>query len=371
MNRLRRIIVALPAVVAAMALLAGPATAGDLDSPSAPGATSSYTLDDVYNRLDAGTAGSQSTFTEPAGGPTAGTMHTVNEIMDKAPEMNDTSGAAAGDVMAGKTFWGLLSGGGWGLQTGSLATQTPDSATVNQAAGYYNAFDLSTVDTDLTAANIKCGVTIFGVAGTHLPGCVAKTGQTACYDASGTEIDCSGTGQDGDYQKGCEPAVAPSTSGLFGGYNRKSFLPCDAGFTDNGDGTVTDNLTGLIWLKNANCTDTVGGVDKSEGNLIWADALTWCNNLADGACGLTDGSAAGDWRLPNLNELRSLVGATNIEPYLPSGHPFINVQGNMYCSSTTKADETGKAWHVDTHFERVSSSDKGLVRYVWPVRGGQ
>ena len=62
---------------------------------------------------------------------------------------------------------------------------------------------------------------------------VPQTGQTKCYDNVGQEIDCEDTGQDGDFQAGVEWPVPR--------------------FTDNADGTVTDNLTGLIWLKNANC----------------------------------------------------------------------------------------------------------------------
>ena len=65
-----------------------------------------------------------------------------------------------------------------------------------------------------------------------LPARVPKTGQTQCYNAS-TIIDCAGTGQDGALQKG---VAWPNPR-----------------FTDNGNGTVTDNLTGLIWLKNADC----------------------------------------------------------------------------------------------------------------------
>jgi hypothetical protein len=68
-------------------------------------------------------------------------------------------------------------------------------------------------------------------------------------------------------------------------------------FTDNGNGTVTDNLTGLIWLKDANCFGTRG----------WTDALNDCNNLKHGSCGLTDFSSTGDWRLPNRKELESLL----------------------------------------------------------------
>jgi hypothetical protein len=65
---------------------------------------------------------------------------------------------------------------------------------------------------------------------------VPKTGQTGCWDASGNPVSCTGTGQDGEKLKGVA-LLSPR-------------------FTDNSNGTVTDNLTGLIWLKNANCFNT-------------------------------------------------------------------------------------------------------------------
>lgn len=55
--------------------------------------------------------------------------------------------------------------------------------------------------------------------------------------------------------------------------------------TDNGDGTIRDNLTVLISLKNANCM---------EGILNWSDALLFANSLKSGDCGLSDGSMEGD-----------------------------------------------------------------------------
>ncbi len=199
--------------------------------------------------------------------------------------------------------------------------------------------------------NIKCGVTIFGVAGSGLPGCVAKTGQTASY----------GTGDDGTYEKGCLPVVAPSFGYSFEGYNRTS-LSCSAGFTDNGDGTVTDNLTGLIWLKNANCF----------GERNWTQALSDANGLASGDCGLTDGSSAGDWRLPNLNELRSLFDPGLSSPFLPAGHPFTGVQSDIYWSSTTYAVIPDLAWDVALSSDGlVLYGDKSWTRHVWPVHGGQ
>ena len=74
-------VVALVALVA-LVFLALTASAGNPAGPSTPpGSTYSYTLEDIYNRLNDGTAGSQSTFTEPSSGPGEGTMHTLNEIM--------------------------------------------------------------------------------------------------------------------------------------------------------------------------------------------------------------------------------------------------------------------------------------------------
>ncbi len=69
-------------------------------------------------------------FTEPANGPGAGTMHTLDEIMAVAPAMDDTNGASAAEVAGGKTFWGLTTGG-WGMRTGTAAV----GSNVNGADG--------------------------------------------------------------------------------------------------------------------------------------------------------------------------------------------------------------------------------------------
>ena len=97
--------------------------AGSLDSPGTPGTTNSYTLEDIYNRLNSGVTGTQSTFTEPAGGPTTGTMHTVDEIMGKAPVVDNTNGALPSEVAIGKTYWGLRTGGTWGDPNGGAKSR--------------------------------------------------------------------------------------------------------------------------------------------------------------------------------------------------------------------------------------------------------
>jgi hypothetical protein len=172
------------------------------------------------------------------------------------------------------------------------------------------------------------------------PAPVEKSGQTTSY----------ATGDDGDLEKG---VAWPNPR-----------------FTDNLDGTITDNLTGLIWLKDANCF----------GVRTWDQALSVCNGLASGSCGLTDGSIAGDWRLPNSNELTSLVHKGYALPALPNtagtgqwseGDPFNNVDGApFYWSSTTYAGGTDFAWHIYLGAGRGFALDKTDPGFVWPVRGG-
>jgi len=165
-----------------------------------------------------------------------------------------------------------------------------------------------------------------------------RTGQTTCYDTLGAEISCSGTGQDGDIQAG---ATWPTPR-----------------FTDNGNGTVSDNLTGLIWLKNASCL----------GTQWWTYALAVANTLASGgACDLTDGSVAGDWRLPNIIELESLLDEGNFSPPLTSGHPFVAVQANYYWSSSSRANS---AWILSMSDGTRTFNPKTKSFYVWPVRDG-
>jgi hypothetical protein len=134
-----------------------------------------------------------------------------------------------------------------------------------------------------------------------------------------------------------------------------------ARFTNNGDGTVTDNHNGLVWLRNANC---FGRVRLSE-------ISTWeaLNNLRDGVCGLTDGSQAWDWGLPSIWEFYTLIDPRRSHPPLPSGHPFTNVQYGFYWSGTIESHGTP----YDRYILTMTWGDV-LVRpeteefYMWPVR---
>ena len=134
-------------------------------------------------------------------------------------------------------------------------------------------------------------------------------------------------------------------------------------FTTNNNGTVADNFTGLIWTQNANLF--------SQQN--WNGALTSCNSLGSGTYGLSDGSKAGDWRLPNVRELQSLIDYGRLSPALPVGHPFANVQPFYYWSSTTYAGYPGNAWFVSLNNGSTAKDGKGYSYsiFVWCVRGGQ
>jgi len=108
------------------------------------------------------------------------------------------------------------------------------------------------------------------------------------------------------------------------------------------------------------------------GSREWSDAISTCNTLSHGDCSgkLLDGSGPGDWRLPNANELASLIDRSNSNPALSSGHPFDNVQSNYYWSSTSYTFAQ-YAWCVNFSSGSVNNHDKENFYYVWPVRGGQ
>lgn len=139
-------------------------------------------------------------------------------------------------------------------------------------------------------------------------------------------------------------------------------------FSINSNGTITDNLTGLVWLKNANF---------SNGEKTWAEALNFCNNLADDNTTLTDGSSVGDWRLPNLLELESIIDIAYINPCVSNteglakwseGSPFTNIQSSIYWSSTITASDNGKVWTVHMGTGVVDNTNQSGSAYVWAVR---
>jgi hypothetical protein len=142
-------------------------------------------------------------------------------------------------------------------------------------------------------------------------------------------------------------------------------------YIDNGDGTVTDIRTGLIWLKNANCF----------GRKNWKTATQSAANLASGQCGLRDGSRRGMWRLPSKEEWEAsldkkyvdnesnysqpaLSNATGTGPW-KEGDAFSGVRPSYYWSSTPPANITGLAWIVYLNGGGVVTYGKASTYGVW------
>ncbi|MCP4696819.1 MAG: DUF1566 domain-containing protein [Gammaproteobacteria bacterium] len=295
---------------------------------------------------------------------------TIFGVAGAANVVDTTAGTAAtGDILTGKTAFVTGS-----LVTGSMSTQTLSNASAAVSAGYYAATTLNAVDADLAAGNIKSGENIFGVAGD--PNVV----DTSSGDAAAADILIDkkawmdGSGITGTSYPAPVEATGETTSSDAGsdGKLKKGVAWPGTRFTDNGDGTVTDNLTGLIWLGNANCPTITR---------TWENALNDVAELnSDGTMkGYTCGDSSNasshqtDWRLPNRNELNSLVDVSQVGPALPSGHPFSGVQTDKYYwTSTTFAKSSTLAWFVDidTGYMNITSKPSG-PSYVWPVRGGQ
>jgi uncharacterized repeat protein (TIGR01451 family) len=177
------------------------------------------------------------------------------------------------------------------------------------------------------------------------PAPVPKTGQTTS----------DRTGDDGDVQAGIawpSPRFTITYCGSTG--------PCASQVSDCDSNAstdiVTDNLTSLDWSRNAN---------------LFVSALPWMQAVSNGytltLCGETD------WRLPNRKEIHSLTDASETNPALQSGHPFINVQGETnqyYWSSTTYSNTTSLAWHYYMYWGVFYDRTKTAPHYIWPVRGG-
>lgn len=146
----------------------------------------------------------------------------------------------------------------------------------------------------------------------------------------------------------------------------------DQRFTDNLDGTVTDHLSGLIWLKNAGCFEPTD----------WATALTAANKLANGTCGLTDNSTAGQWRMPNANELESLVDVSQANPAVSANSPFTHINlTQAYWSSTTYTALPSNAmairftdgrWinGIDTADNSFNNAKTNSNNALWAVKSG-
>jgi len=204
-------------------------------------------------------------------------------------------------------------------------------------------------------AAAQCGTTTTTstTTTTLMTGCpLPATGQTTCWDSSGNVIPCASTGHDGDLRKGAPLA-----------------------YVDNGNGTITDVNTGLMWEKQSN-----DGSVHAVGN-----TYTWDQAFSGHVATLNTMSFAGhtDWRVPNYKELVSILNLQNVSP--PAVSPAFNncssgctvltcscTSPYYYWSSTSWAFGPTYAWFVDFFHSGggVDANGKGNGYAVRGVRGG-
>ena len=154
-------------------------------------------------------------------------------------------------------------------------------------------------------------------------------------------------GDDGSYQKGL-PTDRP--------------IPLNR-YTDNGDGTVTDEATTLTWAKDPS---QIGGEWTQAVNTPkahnWATYISMCEALSYGG--------KDDWRMPNMQELNSIIYFANKSPALDKTK-WAHIENSQYWASTTYANDTLYAWLVDMFDGKSNKIIKSGVCYCIPVRGGE
>jgi len=173
--------------------------------------------------------------------------------------------------------------------------------------------------------------------GPYLP----DTGQVECYDNGG-------------------PMVCPAQGQPFHGQDAQ-YTAYPMSYTDNGDGTVTENVTGLIWRK---CPAGLSGVDCSQGPLpltkTWQEAVTHCEEQ------ITGGSPG--WRLPTAAELQGLVDYGTASPAInPAFFPAAG--SGLYWSSSASAGDPLRAWIVTFSEGYVAEGFKTGLSWVRCTRG--
>ena len=161
--------------------------------------------------------------------------------------------------------------------------------------------------------------------------------------------------------------------------------PCSGSrFVDNGDGTVTDNLTALQWEKKDNLNGTVNGSDPHDADNLYK--LSSTGNLDDGTAVTTFLDAlntppacfAGqcDWRMPTLMELESIRALASSAPYSCLGLGCIDStfgdtgSDHSYWSATPSAVSSLLAWGATFNDGTSNYYSKVFLVYARAVRGG-
>ncbi|HMV80945.1 MAG TPA: DUF1566 domain-containing protein [Leptospiraceae bacterium] len=216
---------------------------------------------------------------------------------------------------------------------------TLDGTTPNSSSSVYSApFHIWTVaGVSMKAKAIKKGFVDSGLLSGTFSYNPIKTRQTSCFTAGFASTGCTGTylGQDAYYSKG-------STGVL----------------TDNGDSTVSDTTTGLLWQK---CSYGASGPTCATGtqtSLNFANASSYCSSLTAG--GKT-------WRIPTIRELHSIHYLAN-NPRIDTSK-FGATQAGDYWASDTAVFNSSAAWTVSFYDGTTLTTPQTNLRYLRCVTG--
>lgn len=184
------------------------------------------------------------------------------------------------------------------------------------------------------------------------PSMLAKTGQTSCYNEAGTSINCNGTGQDGETQLGVS---WPATR-----------------FSNNGDGSITDNLSQVMWVANTNLIksrnpELLASIND-DGDITWSAGLDYVKLLNNESY-----LGYNDWRLPNVVELQSLLNAQEENESWLTSQGFSNIGSGISILanfwSSTSYPAFSNAWGINLLTGDTPALDKTIRdSFVWPVR---
>ena len=137
----------------------------------------------------------------------------------------------------------------------------------------------------------------------------------------------------------------------------------ESNFTVHDDGTATHNSTGLMWTRCSLGQNWDGKTCSGPpANFTWAKALQAGNGF--------EFAGYVDWRLPNKNELESIVEERCYSPAINIS-VFPDTPFAYFWSSSSYAPFSQGAWSADFGFGSVEASDKNGSIHVRLVRGGQ
>jgi hypothetical protein len=209
---------------------------------------------------------------------------------------------------------------------------------------------------------------------------IPTTGETKCYNGI-VEIPCPQPGDDSSSNYGLDskpllPHTGPgneiSQDNATALMWQNTITPGDSSsgkeaqdskpqrsYTDLGNGIIQDNFTGLMWQK-----ATAPGIRSGDfpDRYTWKEAHTYCADLSLG--GYTD------WRLPDVNELQSLMDYSRYNPAINTTY-FPKTLASRYWSSTMFSIDTNGAWYVSFYYGYAQNCIKESHYYVRAVRSGQ